>query len=106
MSSFKPSLIWNRARTRIHQFSYSTDKSVSLSVICLLPHFMSFSESEITSETMNPFRRRGGTPWAGDRPISRPLPWHDRTTQKKADINLCLEPDSNLRSSLSSCPSP
>jgi hypothetical protein len=31
------------------------------------------SESELTSETMNPFGHFGRTPWMGDGPISRPL---------------------------------
>jgi len=38
------------------------------------------------SETMSPFRHLGRTPWTGDRPIARPLPKLDSTTQRNADI--------------------
>jgi len=38
----------------------------------------------------------------GDRPIARPLPTQDSTTQDKADIHPCLERDSNPRSPCSS----
>jgi len=33
---------------------------------------------------MNPFRHFGRTPSTGDRPIERPLPTHDSTTQKNS----------------------
>jgi hypothetical protein len=41
------------------------------------------SESDLTSGSMNPFRHFGRTPWTGDRPIAKPLPTQERTTQKK-----------------------
>jgi len=42
---------------------------------------MAFSESELTSENVTPFRHFSGTPWTGDWPIARPLP-----TQQNEDI--------------------
>jgi len=56
------------------------------------------SYSELTSETVNAFRHFGRTPWTGDRPIARPIPTQDSTTQKYADIHPCLERVSNRRS--------
>jgi hypothetical protein len=40
------------------------------------------SESELTSETVNPFRHFDRIPWTGDRPITAPVPTQDSTTQK------------------------
>jgi len=55
---------------------------------------------------MNPFRHFGTTPWMGDRPIARPVPTQDNTTQKNAEIYSCLERESNPRSQCSSGPRP
>jgi hypothetical protein len=44
------------------------------------------SDSELTSETMNPFRHFGRIPWTGDRPIPKSLPTQKGTTQKNANI--------------------
>jgi hypothetical protein len=44
----------------------------------------------------------GKTPWTGDRPVARPLPTQDSTTQKNADTHPCFEQDSNARSQCSS----
>jgi hypothetical protein len=40
-------------------------------------------DSELTFETVNPFRHTGRTPWTGDRPIEKLLRTQDRITQKK-----------------------
>jgi len=64
---------------------------------------MVYSDSLLISETINPFRRVGRTAWTGDRPIGRPLPSHDSTTQKNAVVvHQCAERDSNPRSQCSS----
>jgi len=44
------------------------------------------SGSELNSETTNPFRHFGRTPWTGDQPIARPVPTLDSTVQRSADI--------------------
>jgi len=53
---------------------------------------------------MQPFRYFGRTHWTGDRPIARPLPTQDGTTQKNTDVHPYLERDSNPRSQCSSGP--
>jgi len=52
-------------------------------------------DSELTSENLKPSRYLGRTLWMGDRPIARPLPANDSTTQKNADIRPRLKRDSN-----------
>jgi len=46
------------------------------------------SESELTSESMNPFRHFGRTPWTGYQPVARPVPTQNSTTQK--DVDMCI----------------
>jgi len=41
------------------------------------------------------------TPWTADRPVARPLPTQDSTTQKNADTHICFERDSKPRSQCS-----
>jgi len=53
------------------------------------------SKSELTSETMNPFKHFGRTPWMGHQFITRPLPTEDSTTWKNANIHPCLKQDLN-----------
>jgi len=53
---------------------------------------VSCCDSELTSETTNPFRHLGRILWVGYRPITNPLPTQDSTPQRKA------ERDSNPRS--------
>jgi len=43
---------------------------------------MAYSAVELTFETTNPFHHFGRTPWTVDRPIARPVPTQDSTTQK------------------------
>jgi hypothetical protein len=62
------------------------------------------SESELTFETMNPFTYFCRTPWTGVRPIARPLPQQDSTTQTNVDIHPYLKRDSNPHSECSSGP--
>jgi len=45
-------------------------------------------ESESISETMNPFKYIGRTPWTGDQPIAKPLPPQDSTTQKSGHVSM------------------
>jgi len=40
------------------------------------------SDSELTSETMNPCKQFGRTPWVGDQTIGKSLPTQDSTTRK------------------------
>jgi len=40
---------------------------------------------------MNTYRNFGTTPWVWDRPIARPLPTRENTTQKNVDIHPCFE---------------
>jgi len=40
---------------------------------------------------MNPFRHFGRSPRAGDRPIARPVPTQDNTTQTNVVVHPCLE---------------
>jgi len=56
---------------------------------------LAYSESELTSETKNPFRHFGRIPWIGDQPIAGPLPIQDITTQKNTDIHPCFKWDLN-----------
>jgi hypothetical protein len=56
---------------------------------------VAYLDSELTSEIMNTFRRFDKNSWMGDRPITRPLPTQDSTTQKNAELGLCLERDLN-----------
>jgi len=44
------------------------------------------SNSDLTAETMNPFRHFGRTPWTGDLLIPRPVPTQDSTTQMQTYI--------------------
>jgi hypothetical protein len=44
------------------------------------------SKTELSFETINPFRHFGRNLWIGDRPVARPLPTRGSTTQKNADI--------------------
>jgi hypothetical protein len=62
--------------------------------------------SELTSETMKPFRRFGSTSWMGDQPIAKPLPAQDDTTYKDAVVHSCCKRDSNSRSQFSSVQDP
>jgi len=45
------------------------------------------SDLNLISETTNPFRHFGRTPWMGDRPFATPLPTQDSTTQTRTYIN-------------------
>jgi hypothetical protein len=56
---------------------------------------LAFSVSDLTSETVSSFEHFGTIPLTGDQPISRLLPTQDSTTQRDADIHLCLERDLN-----------
>jgi len=61
------------------------------------------SESELTSETMNPFGYCGRNTSMGDQPIARTIStFKNSRTQKYADILTCLERDSTPRSQCSS----
>jgi len=53
------------------------------------------SNSELTSDTMNPFRHFGMTPWMMDWSVARHLPSWDSITQKNTDLHSCLEWDFN-----------
>jgi hypothetical protein len=64
------------------------------------------SESELSSETVNPFIHVGRTPWTGDQPIARPIPKQDSITQRNTDLHPCLERDLNPRSQCLSGPRP
>jgi len=55
------------------------------------------SASELTSESMNPFRHFGRTPWTGNSPITGPPPTQESATQNSVNIYPCLEGCSNLR---------
>jgi hypothetical protein len=61
-------------------------------------------DSELTAETMNPFRHFDRTPWTGDRSITKPLPTQERTTQKNLDLYQCLKRDSKSRYQCSNGP--
>jgi hypothetical protein len=56
----------------------------------------------LTSDIYDSIWTFGRIPWTGDRPIARPLPTQDNTTQKNADTHPSLERDSNSRSQCSS----
>jgi hypothetical protein len=47
----------------------------------LSPHLC--SNSDLTSETMNPFHTFGRTPWLGDQLIARPLLTQGNTDKEK-----------------------
>jgi len=44
------------------------------------------SNSELTCETMNPFRNFGRTPWVGDRPLEISVPTRNNQTKRDVDI--------------------
>jgi len=50
--------------------------------------FLTCPDSELTSETMKPFRHFHRTLWTGNRPTARPLPTQDSTTQKNRDMSM------------------
>jgi hypothetical protein len=52
---------------------------------------MTCSDSEFTSETLNPFKHFRRTPWEGDRSSERPSSTQDSTTQKNVDIRGCIQ---------------
>jgi hypothetical protein len=64
---------------------------------------MAFTDSEINSETKNPFRRFDRTFWTGYRRIERPLCLHSTPQREKEnpDVHPYLEQDSNPRSQCS-----
>jgi hypothetical protein len=44
---------------------------------------LSYSKSQLTSETMTPVRHFGRSPWTGDQPVARPIPTQDSTKHKE-----------------------
>jgi hypothetical protein len=50
---------------------------------------LTYSDSQLTSKTLNYFRHSGSRP---DRPITLPVPTHNSTTQKFADIDATAMP--------------
>jgi len=61
---------------------------------------LAYSDSELTSETMNPFRRFGRTPWMGNRTITQ------RKKQKSGHVHTALgilTHDSSVRAILITC---
>jgi hypothetical protein len=67
-------------------FTFSFYHGLVGSVVCF--------ESELTSETVVPFRHFGRT---GCLPIARSLPTQGRTPQKNTHVHLCLEHDAVFR---------
>jgi hypothetical protein len=88
---------------RIWRFNLSHSVIISILLIFTLHGLghLHYSETELTSETLNSFRYFGRTSWTGDRALAKPLPAQNSTTQKNMDTHPCPERDSNPRSPLS-----
>jgi len=73
-------------------------------VMCQGLGSLASSDSELTHETVNLLKQPARPPWMGDRPIARPLPTQESTTQKNADIHSRIELDWNPRPQCSGGP--